>query len=810
MQVSYNLLKEYVDIDEVSPEELAQRLTISGIVLEQMENISIDVEKIVVGKIIDINLHPENSNLSVCQVDVKDKILQIVCGARNMKVFDKVAVALDGAKLPQIGIIKSKKIGNILSSGMLCSASELGIEQGKSPGILILDENYPLGEDIRKLINFDDTIFDFEINSNRPDLLSIIGIAREVAVIFNKRLKIPEIEIKESEERIEKNISVKVEAEDLCPRYTGRVVKGVKIEESPLWLKWKLRLLGVRPINNIVDITNFVMMETGQPLHAFDLDLIRGKTIIVRKSKPGEIICTLDDVERQLPEGSLVIADIESPIAIGGIMGGKYSEINLDTKNVFLESAYFNAVNNRKTTIKLGLRTEASNRFEKNIDKAGQIFALERAADLISRIALGKISSGTIDTNPKLFTPVKINLRVERVNRILGQYLEKDKLKTKKRIVNILTQLGFDIKGDYGEHIEVISPSFRGDVEREIDLIEEIARIYGYDQIKPTLFKTTIAQKGKSFRLRLIDQIREILIGCGLNEVVTYSFISPEIFDKIRIPKGHKLRNAVKIKDPLTKDCSLMRTSLIPSLLEVIKWNINRQAEIVKIFEVGKIYLPYPGKLNSLPLEKIIIGGAITKLGRGDIWTKSFSLDIFDVKGLIETILQDLNVKNWEVLPVNHPSLHPFRSGRIVVKGKEVGIFGEIHPDVINNYRIPEKVNLFEIDFENLVSHVPTSISYRALPKYPSVQRDLSLVVREEVLSSEIIKEINSVNSKLIKKIILFDIFKGKQIGEGYKSLAYSVIFQSEKHTLTDQEVENIFKKIKEKLIVKFNAKIRE
>jgi len=552
------------------------------------------------------------------------------------------------------------------------------------------------------------------------------------------------------------------------------------------------------------------MMETGQPLHAFDLDLIRGKTIIVRKSKPGEIICTLDDVERQLPEGSLVIADVEAPIAIGGIMGGKYSEINLDTKNVFLESAYFNAVNNRKTTIKLGLRTEASNRFEKNIDKAGQIFALERAADLISRIALGKISSGTIDTNPKLFTPVKINLRIERVNRILGQYLEKDKPKTKKRIVNILTQLGFDIKGDYGEHIEVISPSFRGDVEREIDLIEEIARIYGYDQIKPTLFKTTIAQKGKSFRLRLIDQIREILIGCGLNEVVTYSFISPEIFDKIRIPKGHKLRNAVKIKDPLTKDCSLMRTSLIPSLLEVIKWNINRQAEIVKIFEVGKIYLPYPGKLNSLPLEKIIIGGAITKLGRGDIWTKSFSLDIFDVKGLIETILQDLNVKNWEVLPVNHPSLHPFRSGRIVVKGKEVGIFGEIHPDVINNYRIPEKVNLFEIDFENLVSHVPTSISYRALPKYPSVQRDLSLVVREEVLSSEIIKEINSVNSKLIKKIILFDIFKGKQIGEGYKSLAYSVIFQSEEHTLTDQEVENIFKKIKEKLIVKFNAKIRE
>lgn len=810
MQVSYNLLKEYVDIDEVSPEELAQRLTISGIILERMENISIDIEKVVVGKIIDINLHPEDSNLSVCQVDVKDKILQIVCGARNMKVFDKVAVALDGAKLPQVGNIRSKKIKNILSSGMLCSASELGIEQGKSPGILILDDNFPLGEDIRKLINLDDKIFDFEINSNRPDLLSIIGIAREVAVTFNKNLRIPKIEIKESEESIEKDISVKVEAEDLCPRYTGRVIKGIKIEESPLWLKWKLRLLGIRPINNIVDITNFVMMETGQPLHAFDLDLIRGKTIIVRRSRPGEIIRTIDDVERQLPEGSLVIADVEGPIAIGGIMGGKYSEINPDTKNVFLESAYFNSVNNRKTTIKLGLRTEASNRFEKGIDKEGQIFALERAADLITQVTLGEISSGTIDTNQKLFTPVKINLRIERVNRILGQLLEEDRLKTKERIVNILTQLGFNIKEDYGEYIEVMSPSFRGDVEREIDLIEEIARIYGYDKIKPTLFKTTIAQEGKNFRLRAIDRIREILVGGGLNEVVTYSFVSPEIFDRMRVPEGHKLRNAIKIKDPLTRDYSLMRTSLIPSLLEVIKWNINRQAEIVKIFEVGKIYLPYPGKPNSLPLEKIIIAGAITKLGRGDIWTKSFPLDIFDVKGLIETILQDLKVKNWEVLPVNHPSLHPLRSGRIVVRGKEVGVFGEIHPDIVNNYRIPEKVNLFEIDFENLIPNIPASISYRVLPKYPSMQRDLSLIVREGVLSSEIIKEINSVDTKLIKKIILFDIFKGKQIGEGYKSLAYSIIFQSEDHTLTDQEVENIFKKIREKLIVKFDAKIRE
>ncbi len=809
MQVSYNLLKEYVDID-ISAEELAHRLTINGIILERMENISADLEKVVVGRIVEIEQHPENKNLSVCQVNIKGQTLQIVCGAKNMEVFDKVAVALEGAKLPQIGIIKSKKFKNVLSSGMLCSASELGIEQGKSPGILILEEDTVLGEDIRKIIKFDDTIFDFEIHSNRPDLMSIIGIAREVVAITNKKLKIPEIKIKEGGEKIEKEISVEIEAKDLCPRYTGRIIRGIEVGESPLWLKWKLRLLGIRPINSIVDITNFVMMETGQPLHAFDLDLIKGKTIIVRKSKPGETICTLDDIERQLPVNSLVIADIEGPIAIAGIMGGKHSEINQNTKNIFLESAYFNPVNNRKSTIKFGLRTEASNRFEKGIDKEGQIFALDRAADLINRITSGKISSGTIDTNKKLFKSSKINLRIERVNKILGYLLDEDTYKTKKKIINILEKLDFNIEKDQGEYIEIIPPSFRGDVEREIDLIEEIARIYGYDKIKPSLFNTTIAQEGKSFCLKLIDQIKEILIGCGLNEVITYSFISPDSFDKIRIPEESKLRNVLRIKNPIIKDYSLMRTSLISSLLEVIKWNINRQVEMVKIFEVGKIYLPYPGKSDSLPLEKLIITGAITKIGRGDLWEKPFSLDISDIKGIIETILRDLKVKNWEVVPGNHPAFHPLRNGKIIIGEKEVGIFGEIHPEVTRNYRIPGKVNLFEIDFENLVPNVPKDISYRILPKYPSVQRDLSLVVRDEVFSSEIIKVIKSIDIKLIKKVVLFDMFKGKQIGDGYKSLAYSIIFQAEDRTLTDQEVENISIKIREKLIAKFSAKIRE
>ncbi|GAG62830.1 unnamed protein product, partial [marine sediment metagenome] len=419
-------------------------------------------------------------------------------------------------------------------------------------------------------------------------------------------------------------------------------------------------------------------------------------------------------------------------------------------------------------------------------------------------------SSGKIDTNEKLYQPNKINLRIKRVNKILGQLLDKDESKTKNKIINILDKLEFKLVEDKGECVEVIPPSFRGDVEREIDIIEEITRIYGYDKIKPTLFNTTIAQEGKKFRLRVIDQIKEILIGCGLNEVITYSFVSPDIFDRIRIPEGHKLRNAIKIKDPLIIDHSLMRTSLISSLLEIIKWNTNRQAEVVKIFEAGKIYLPYPDKPNSLPNEKLIIAGAINKTGRGDIWEKSLSLDIFDVKGIIETVFQGLKVENWEVVPGNHPAFHPLRNGKIIIGGEEVGIFGEIHPEVINNYRIPGKVNLFEIDFENLLPNVPSDINYCILPKYPSVQRDLALIVKEEILSADIIKTIKSIDEKLIKKITLFDIFKGKQIGDGYKSLAYSVVFQAEDCTLTDQEVENIYKKIRAQLITKFSAKIRE
>jgi len=809
LQVSYNLLKEYVDID-LSPEELTNRLTINGIILEKSEKISCEIEKVIIGEISNIEPHPESDKLSLCKVNIKDKICLVVCGATNMKTNDKVPVALDGAKLPNIGLIKKKKIRNVLSEGMLCSASELGIESGKSPGILILGKDLPVGEDIKSVINFNDTIFDFEIHSNRPDLMSIIGIAREIAAMTGKQLKMPTINIELELGKRDEEISIEIQANDLCPRYCGRVLNGVKVTESPLWLKWKLKLLGIRPINNIVDITNYILMETGQPLHAFDCDLIQGKKIIVRRNKHGETIRTLDDVERQVPDDALMIADTEKSIALAGIMGGKYSEISDKTINVFLESAYFNPVNNRRTTSKLGLRTDASNRFEKGIDKQIQIFALNRAASLMQKIGQGKVCSRVIDTNKDFYKPNRIKLRMERISKILGLILDEDQNKNKEKTIDILKSLDFDIEYSSNDYLDVIPPSFREDVKREIDVIEEIARIYGYDKIKPTLFQTTIAQEGKNFRLKLIDRIRDILIGCGFNESITYSFISPEIFDKIKIPEVSSFRNAVKINNPLTKDHSLMRTTMISGLLDIVKWNVSRQADKVNIFEIGKIYLPNPNKKESLPLEKTIISGAIIKIGRGDLWEKLSFADIFNIKGVFETVLTDLRINEWNIEHGDHPSLHPLRNGKIMVHGKEVGIFGEIHPEVLKNYRIPGKVCVFEIAFDNLLPFITLDVRYQSLPKYPSIQRDLALIVKREVLSIDIVNMIKSIDKKLIKKVILFDVFQGENIGEDRKSLAYSIVYQAEDRTLTDKEIDEVDYKIREKLTQNFNAKMRE
>jgi phenylalanyl-tRNA synthetase beta chain len=811
MQVSYNLLKEYVDI-ELSPDELADRLSMNGIVAEHSKALFEDIKGVVVGEIKEISTHKQNNSLSVCRVDIKNEELEVVCGAKNMKVGNHIPFALEGATLPGMGKIERKNIQGILSKGMICSASELGLEKSKSPGVLILDKRLPIGKELNTLDGIsNDVIFDFEIFSNRPDLLSIIGIAREISAFSGKSLHIPEIKITETDEKISDKISVLVKDQDLCPRYAGRIVQGLQINESPFWLRWKLFLLGIRPINNVVDVTNYVMMETGQPLHAFDLNFIHGCQIIIRRACPGEKFNTLDGVERKLTEENLVIADQDRAIALAGIMGGENSEIKDQTEDVFLESAYFDPVNNRRTSRYFSLRTDASNRFEKGIDPDGQIYALNRSAYLINQLTPAKILTGVIDQcSEKLGRKKYIQLHFDKVEKIIGTALETSKLKSGEKMIEILKSLEFKIVERDNHSIKLIPPSFRGDVQRDVDIIEEIAKIFGYDKIPSTLFKSTVIQKGKSARQEIVDKIRNIFVACGMHQMIGYSMITPAYFDWMNLPDSHTWRKTVKLSNPLIQDQTIMRTTLIPGLLKTIQWNVNRKVEKIKIFEIGKVFFPQSNKQeNQLPLEKLKIAGAVTKTGRGNIWEKTENWEIFYLKGILESLFDNLGIENVDYIQGSFPSFDIEENGLIKVSNQEIGIFGKIHRKIIDFLGIPSDVFLFELDFSELYHLIDQYITYKPLPKYPSIKRDIAIVVLEQVTVEQINKAILETKS-IIKKVELFDIFRGKQIKSGYKSVAFSILFQAQDRTLTDEEVDKIMESVKIKLKDCFHAELRQ
>jgi phenylalanyl-tRNA synthetase beta chain len=814
MQVSYNLLKEYVDI-ELSPDDLADRLSMNGIVAEHKKAVFDGIEGVVVGEIKEIKLHNQNDNLSICRVDIKNRELEVVCGAKNMRVGDYVPFATESAILPGLGKVTEKEIQGVLSKGMICSASELGLEKSKSTGVLILDNKYPLGEEIANLRGIgNDVIFDFEIFSNRPDLMSIIGIAREIAAFSGKELHIPEINILEIDVNISEKISIQVEDKDLCPRYAGRIVQGVKIKESPFWLRWKLFLLGVRPINNIVDVTNYVMMETGQPLHAFDLDYIHGKKIIVRRAKAGEKFNTLDGVERELTEENLVIADKEKAIALAGVMGGENSEIKDYTKDIFLESAYFNPVNNRRTSRYLSLRTDASNRFEKGIDPCGQIYALNRAAFLTNQITSGNILTGVIDqSSENISNTQEIKLNFDKVKKIMGIKIAQSDQESRNEISELLKRLEFNITYQDNSSIKAIPPTFRGDIQRDVDIIEEIAKIYGYDKIPSTLFKSTVVQKGISERQKIVDKISNILVGCGLHQTINYSMITPIYFDWMNLPNSHPLRETVRLLNPLIQDQTVMRTTLIPGILKSIQWNINHKVEEIKIFEIGKVFMQQKNRQNSkLPLEKLKVAGGISKIGRGDIWGKAEKWDIFYLKGILETVFDNIGLQNKNISYIhgNFPAFDTERNGLIEVNNQEVGIFGKISQNISNIMDIPEDIFLFELDLSLLYSHTDQKITFKPLPRYPTINRDIAIIVAEQISVDQINKTILEVNSQIIKKVELFDIFRGKQIEKGYKSVAFSIIFQAEDRTLTDEEVDKMIESVKIQLRNRFQAELRQ
>lgn len=797
MLVPLKWLKEYVKID-VPVEQLAYHLTMTGTKVEGITKQGEGISNVVVGRICEIHPHPNADKLVVCMVDVGDRKLQIVTGASNVKEGQLVPVALDGATLPGGYRITVTSLRGVESYGMLCSGEELGLTEEDYPGaevdgILILQEEYPLGMDIKEALGLDDEVLEFEITSNRPDCLSVIGIAREAAVALGSTFNPPRIEVKHGVGDVNVEARVVVEAPDLCPRYCARVVKDVKIAPSPRWMQRRLAAAGVRPINNIVDITNYVMLEMGHPMHAFDLDKVAGRTIVVRRARDGEKLVTLDDKERLLTSDMLVIADVEKAIGLAGVMGGANTEITDGTRNILLESALFDRGCIRKTAKALGIRSEASLRFEKGLDIHNAMAALDRAAQLIQQLGVGTVVEGVIDVCHGSLEKRVLEIPYKRVNDLLGINLSADEM------ADILRKLEFKVNVK-GEYMEIEVPSFRQDIEGVADIAEEVARIYGYNNIPMTLMEGTISRGKKTRKQKLIDKVKDVLVGTGLYEVVTYSFTSPRVYESIGITDPQLIPKTVKILNPLGEDQSIMRTTLIPSLLEVLSHNYNRGIERCQIFEIGTAFLPKSLPLEDLPEEKPLL--TIAEYGP--------DVDYYDLKGKVEVLLEELGLLDEaEFVPHVHPTFHPGRTALLKLEGKEIGILGEIHPKVAQNYQIEERVLVAELQLDILLSLAKEERKYRPLPKYPAVERDLAVVVKKEVLAAQVESCIKELGGQLLEKVKLFDVYEGAQIPQGYKSLAYSLSYRAADRTLTDEEVNSLHDSIVKGLEQKLGARLR-
>ncbi|SKA83638.1 phenylalanyl-tRNA synthetase beta subunit [Clostridium sp. USBA 49] len=793
MKVPYKWLKDYVDID-ISVKELGDRLTLSGSKVEEIITSGDEIQNVVTGKILKIEPHPDAEKLVICQLDVGNgEELQIVTGAENMKEGDIVPVALHGSTLPNGVKIKKGKLRGVVSNGMMCSEEELGIAgEEHVHGLMILPKDTPIGKDIKEVLGLNKSVIDFEITSNRPDCLSIVGIARETAATLGKTLKFPDISYKaSSKENINDILKVEVRDNTLCRRYMARGVKNVKIAPSPAWMQERLLDAGVRPINNIVDITNFVMLELGEPMHAFDRREISSNTIVVDRAEDGEKFVTLDGIERTLNSEVLNIKDGNKTIGIAGIMGGLNSEVKEDTNEVIFECANFDGTNIRISSKNLGLRTEASSRFEKDLDPNLAQIALDRACNLVETLGCGEVMEGTIDIYPKVYKEKVIEVSVSWVNKFLGTNIEGQEMKECLDRLELRTVLSNDT-------LIITVPTFRSDINIKEDVAEEIARIYGYNNIPVSIMNSISLHGGKNTKQKLTDKIVETLIGCGLNEAISYSFISPKVFDKILLPKDSTLRNAVVIKNPLGEDFSIMRTTTIPSMMEALARNYSRNNEEVKLFEIGKVYIPKEDS-NKLPDEKNII--TIGMYG---------NVDYLDLKGIVENILDTLGIDNASFKRESeNPTFHPGKTAALYIKKDLIGTLGEIHPDVSENYRIDERCYIAVLNLDVLIKSSNMNKKYKPLPKYPAVTRDLAVLVDDSVLVQEIEDIIKKQGSNMVERVKLFDVYKGNQIPEGKKSVAYSITYRLENKTLTDKEVNKVHDKILRSLEHNLGAKLR-
>lgn len=791
MKVPFNWLKDYVDVN-IDAKELGDRLTLSGSALEEVITQGDEIKNIVTGKIVEITQHPDADKLKVCQVDIGTETIQIVTAATNMKEQDIVPVALHKSILADGTEIKKGKLRGVVSNGMFCSEEELGIA-GDEPvhGLMILPADAPLGMDIKEYLNLNKSILDFDITSNRPDCLSMVGMARETAATLGTSYKMPNLnyEVKTSENI---NDKIKVEVRDsLCRRYMARGVKNVKIMPSPGWMQERLLEAGVRPINNIVDITNFVMLEIGEPMHAFDAREIKSGKIVVERAKDDEIFVTLDEIERKLDSSFLCIKDDETSIGLAGIMGGLNSEIQEDTTEVIFEAANFDGTNIRVNSKKFNLRSESSARFEKDIDPNLAEIAINRACALVCELGCGEIMEGTIDIYNSKKEEGHITVDSKWINKFLGTEISKEDMKKYLDLLELKTEINED-------NLDITIPTFRIDIGIKEDIAEEVARIYGYDKIPTTIYSASTGREPKYKNQILRDLIVDVMVSSGLNQSISYSFISPKVFDKINLPQDSELRNVIKIKNPLGEDYSVMRTTTIHSMMESLGRNYSRNNAYARLFEIGKVYIPNEDE-TVIPTENNIL--TIGMYG---------NCDYLDLKGVVENALEKLGLSKVKFTrESDNPSYHPGKTAALMRGNKKVGVLGEVHPDVSENYGVDENCYLAELNLDLLFEYAKTDKKYKALPKFPAVTRDIALLVDDEILVQEIEDTIRRAGGNLVEKVELFDIYKGAQIPEGKKSIAYAIAYRDEKKTLTDNDVNKVHDKILRSLEHKLGATLR-
>ena len=810
MLASIAWLKRYVDID-VTPEELAEKLTRVGLEVESVIHQGQGISGVVTGKVTAIEKNPKSDHLWVCQMDYgSGEIVQIQTGAQNVKQGDIVPVATLGAELPNGMKLKKIKMADVYSYGMLCSAAELGIDNKlllpeQREGILILSPDTPIGKDIKEVLGLNDTVLDIDLTANKQDCFCMTGIAREVAAVLGKTLRMPDTSVKEEAGGdIHDMLRVAIEIPELCSRFTSRALKNIKIMPSPDWMQNELRACGVRPISNVVDVTNYVMMELGQPMHAYDYDTLAGHALIVRRGKAGEHLQTLDDQDRPLTPDMITIADTEKAVGLGGVMGGLITEVTDKTTTVILEAAAFNGPSIRRTSKALGLRSEASMRFERGVDIANCHRALNRAAHLLEEMGACETVCGIADAYPVPYKPAVITVTPETINTRIGVEIPKEEM------ADILHRLQFAVKEENGALV-ITAPTWRQDVTCDADISEEIARMHSYDKIESHNPELALRQGKEDPMEEVKGEAEDYLASAGLDEVMTYTFIHPSFVDKMMLKAEDARRSVIRLMNPISDEFGVMRTTMLPSLLNTAAYNLARQAESVKIFEVGRVYLPKSLPLTDHPEERRMIGAVMSGRRNELTWTSGKdSVDFYDMKGVVEGLLEKMQLADYELAACEETYMHPGKSCVIKAGGRQIGYFGCLHPTVAAGFDVPEETYVLELELAPLAESALRVPQYTHLAKFPGTSRDIAVVVPKNVTMQELESVLRTNAGELLKGIRVFDVYTGKQVAEGCKSVAFNLTFQAEDRTLTDGEIDPIIKNVVEKVAEAYAAELRK